>query len=99
VRGREREREREIERKRERERKKTFKAHRLLYHSTLGFRVIKKRRRREKEKVRGRGETEDGGAPLAVLGRVLSDLFVCHVHLQRESSLLKTYWSKSTLSS
>jgi len=62
-----------------------FKAHRLLYHSTLGLRVIKKKK--------------EGSNRL--LDKWLADPHaVAHnVVLQRESSLLTTYWSESTLSS
>ena len=35
-----------------------FKAHRLVYHSTLGLRVIKKKKEREQDvDVRGKGNT------------------------------------------
>ena len=33
-----------------------FKAHRLFYHSTLGLRVMKKKRMRHRGGARGRGE-------------------------------------------
>jgi len=32
-----------------------FKAHRLFYHSTLGLRVIKKRKKKKKDRLQTRG--------------------------------------------
>ena len=32
-----------------------LKVHRLLYHSTLGLRLIKKKRRKKKKKKKGKG--------------------------------------------
>jgi len=37
-----------------------FKAHKLLYHSTLGLRVINKKKRRDGGVVTGRVEVTDG---------------------------------------
>ena len=38
-----------------------FKAHRLLYHSTLGLRVIKQKKKQERKGNRGRLRSERGG--------------------------------------
>jgi len=49
-----------------------FKAHRLVYHSTLGLRVIKKQRRRES----GEDLAFDGGAKAREDVQIVVDLAV-----------------------
>ena len=62
-----------------------FKAHRLVCHSTLGVRVIKKKRRL---------------ARATYLAKEVARPDAGHfVPVQRENSLLTTYWSEYTLSS
>jgi len=58
-----------------------FKAHRLLYHSTLGLRVIKKRRRRLTETQRRNPH------PFMALNRLLVFFFTLVTGPRRSSSL------------
>ena len=43
-----------------------YKAHRLLHHSILGVRVMKKKKKTLGEELEGRGQLCSGGTPLLV---------------------------------
>ena len=72
-----------------------FKAHRLVYHSTLGWRVIKKKEKKKNPKPQSIKQVFMPGQE-----EVEATCFLLQAPPpQRETSLLTSYWSESTLSS
>ena len=78
-------------------RRLVLKAHRRVYHSTLAWRVIKKKKVDLAAVVVERHEDVCSGGLLPdAVTLVVAEV---HLRLQRESSLVTTYWSESTESS